>query len=74
MGNNLTPYSIGIRKENVYFLTPHFIFIERDKIDNDELLNTNKNSVDPYDYHVSRCGKLSFQRICKYKIHSNYDT
>ena len=29
MGNNLTPYSIAIGEENIYFLTPHFNFIKK---------------------------------------------
>ena len=59
MGNNLTAYSIAIGEENIYFLTPHFNFLKREKINDDELLITNKNSVDPYDYHLSNCGKDS---------------
>ena len=51
MGNNLTPYSTAAGHENVYFLTPHFKFIKREK-NNNELLKTNKTSVDPFDYHV----------------------
>ena len=32
-GNNLTPYSIAIGEENIYFLTPYFKFIKRENID-----------------------------------------
>ena len=32
MGKNLTPYIIAIGEENIYFLTPHFKFIEKDRI------------------------------------------
>ena len=46
MGKNLTPYSIAIGEDNIYFLTPHFIFIKREKITDNELLKTNKSSVD----------------------------
>ena len=60
MGNNFTPYSIAIGKEKIYS-TPHFKFIKRDRIDDNELLSTNENSVDPFDYHVSNCGKDSFK-------------
>ena len=38
---------------------------------NDELMNTSERSVDPYDSHVSRCGKNSSKKI--YKIHANYN-
>ena len=73
MGNNLTPYSIAISEENIYFLTPHFNLIKAEKIDDNELLKTNKGNVDPFNYHFSICGKDSFKksRICK--IHSYYD-
>ena len=27
LGSNLTPYSVAIGNENIYFLTPHFNFI-----------------------------------------------
>ena len=73
MGNNLIPYSIAIGDENIYFLTPHFIFFRRDKIDYDVFLSRNENFVDPYHYHVSNCGKDSFKNLRLYKIHSNYN-
>ena len=73
LGNNLTPYSIAVGHENIYFLTPHFIFIKREKINDNEFLKANKSSVDPFDYHVSNCGKNSFKKLRIYKIHSNYD-
>ena len=31
MGNNLTPYSKAVDRENVYFLNPHFKFVKREK-------------------------------------------
>ena len=73
MGNTLTPYSIAIGDEYIYFLTPHFKFIKREMFINDEIMNTNERSVDPYDLHVSRCGKISFKKVKFYKIHSNYN-
>ena len=73
MGNNLTPYSIEIVDKNKYFLTPHFKFIKRENINHNELLKSNENSVDPFDYHKLCCGEGLFKKIRKYKIHSNYD-
>ena len=70
MGKNLTPYSGAVGHENV-FLTPHFNFIEREKIIDDELLKTNKKSVDPFDYHVSNCGIHSVKKLRIHKILSN---
>ena len=74
MGSNLTPYSIAKGEENIYFLTPHFELIEKDKNNDNELLNTNESSVDPFDYHVSNCGIHSFKKLPIYRIHSNYDS
>ena len=73
MGYNRTPYSIAIGEENIYFLTPHFKFIKREKIDDNELLKTNKGNVDPFNYHGSNCGKNSFRKLRKYSILSFYD-
>ena len=73
MGNNFISYSLAVSYENVYFLTPLFKFIERELINDDELLNANENSFDPFDYHVSNCGEHSFKELQIYKIHSNND-
>ena len=73
MGINLTPFSIAVGDGNIYFLTPHFKFIRRDKINYDYLLSRNENFVDPYDYHLSNCGKVSFEKLRFFRIHSNYD-
>ena len=32
MGNNLTPYSLAIGQDNIYFLTPYFKFIKEMKM------------------------------------------
>ena len=37
MGNNLTPYSIAIGWENLYYLAPYFKLIKKDKIDVDDI-------------------------------------
>ena len=57
MGNSLTPYRIAIGSEDLYSVTPDFKFFKREMIKNDELLNTNEQSVDPYALRFSRCGK-----------------
>ena len=74
MGNSLTPYSLALGEENIYFLTPHFIFFKREKIDDNELLKTNKVNVDPFSYHVSNRGRYSFKKLRLYKYHSIYDS
>ena len=70
---NLTPYSIAIGEENIYFLTPQFKFIKKEKINDSELLKSNRNSVDPFDYHVLICQKYSFKHLRINILHSNYD-
>ena len=62
MGNNLTPYSIAIGWENIYYLTPHFNYIKKENIDVDDI-----DKLFDIGYNIiSNCQKL---RI--YKIHSN---
>ena len=73
MGNKVIPYTIAIGEENIYFLNPHFEYIERKDIKKIELMETNENFVDLFDYHVSNCRKDSFKKLRTYEIHSNYD-
>ena len=73
MGNNLTPYILAISGENISFLSPHFEFIEREKFIDNELLKTNKDNVDRFNYRVSNCGIHSFKKVRIYKIHSIFD-
>ena len=73
MGINLTLYTVAIGEENMYFLTPHYRFIKRDWIDDNDFLSTNENSFCAFDYHVLYCGKNSFRNSRRYKVHSNYD-
>ena len=61
MGNNLTPYSIAIGWEIIYYLTPYFKFIKKENIDVDDI----DELFD--DRNFSNCQKLK-----TYKIHSNY--
>ena len=63
MGNNLTPYSLAIGSDYIYFFTPYFKFVKREMINNDDLLKTNERSDDPYDLHVSWCGKELVKKI-----------
>ena len=73
-GNNLTPYRIALGDENIYFWTPLFKFIKREKIKDIILLKSNGKSVDPFCYHVSSCGDGLLKKLRKYKLHSHYDT
>ena len=62
IGNNLTPCSIAIGWENIYYLTLYFKFTKKENID--------ENDIDKLlDYqNISICQKLR-----EHKIHSNYD-
>ena len=64
MGNNLTPYSIAIGWENIYYLTPYFRVIKKGEIDVDDidkLFNINYDDI------------MSREKIEINKIYSNYD-
>ena len=37
MGNNLSPCSIAIGLENIYYLTPYFRFIKKENVDVDNI-------------------------------------
>ena len=66
MGNNLTPYSIAIGEENIYFLTPCFRFVEKEKIHHDD-------DVELFDYYMSNSQIHSFKKLRVHKFHSNYE-
>ena len=65
MGNNLCPYSVATGEKNYYLLAPNFIFIKKDKID----YNTILNGIYVPDSDL----KESFEEIELCKIHSNYN-
>ena len=62
MGNKLTPFSIAIGWENIYYLTPFFKIIKKENNDEDEI----DELFD--DRNISNCQKLK-----TYKTYSNYD-
>ena len=64
MGNNLTPYSIAIGWENIYYLTPYFRFVQRKNIDVDDI-----DKLFDIDYD----NIMKHEKIEINKIHSNYD-
>ena len=70
MGNNLSPCSIAVGCENIYFLTPHFKFIKSEKINDVDQLTEGNYSGNLFDYHSD---KRSFEKLQIYKIHSNFD-
>ena len=73
MGNNMVPYTFAIGEKYTYFISTHYQFIENDKIEDGILLNVSNNSLDPYDYHLSKSGLDCFKKLleCK-RIHSSW--
>ena len=64
MGNNLSPYSVGIGFKNIYYLTPYFRIIKKEDIgeyDNNKLFDVDYDTV------------TNYQKLKTYKIFSNYD-
>ena len=70
MGNNMTPYAIMIGERYTYFLYHRYKFFENDKIEEGTLLNRTDNGLDPYDYHVEKCGIDSFKKLERNLIHT----
>ena len=61
MGNNMTPYAIMIGEKNTYFSYHRYKIIGNDKIEEGTLLNATNTSLDPYEYHLEKCGIDSFK-------------
>ena len=70
MGNNMVPYAIMIGGKSTYFLYNSYKFFENDKIDEGTLLNATNGSLDPFDYHVEKCGEDSFKKLEHNLIHT----
>ena len=72
MGDNMIPYAIMIGERYTYFLYYRYQFIENDKIEEGTLLNSTNTSLDPYDYHLEKCGIDSFKKLERDLIHILY--
>ena len=70
MGNNMIPYAIMIGEKHTYFLYHHYKNFENDKVLEVTLLNASRSSLDPYEYHIGRCGIDSFKKLEHSLIHS----
>ena len=70
MGNNMLPYTFAIGEKYRYFLNHRYKYIENDKIEGGTLLNATNNSLDPYVYHLVKCGKDSFKKLERSLIHT----
>ena len=70
MGNNMIPYAIMIGERYTYFLYHRYKFIANDKIEEGALLKRTNDSLDPFDYHLEKCGIDSFKKLERSLIHS----
>ena len=70
MGNNMTPYAVMVGERYTYFLYHRYNIIENGKIEEGTLLNTTNDSLDPYDYHLEKCGIDSFKKLEHRLIHT----
>ena len=70
IGNNMIPYTFAVGENFTYFLYYRYKFIENDKIEEGTLLNATNTSLDPYDYHLEKCGIDSFKNLERILIHS----
>ena len=69
-GNNMVPYIFLLGEKFTHFLYHRYNFIENNKIEEGILLNAANTSLDPYDYHVEKCGKDSFVKLEHSLIHT----
>ena len=70
MGNNMVPYAYAIGEKYTYFIYHRYKFIENDKIEEGTLLNRADGSLDPFDYHVEKCGVDFFKELERSLIHT----
>ena len=63
MGNNMIPYTFAVGENYTYFLSSHYKFIQNDKIEEGTLLNATKDSSDPFDFHLGKCGVDSIKML-----------
>ena len=66
MGINLILYSIAVGEDNVYVLSPYYKFTKKVKIKDSELLKTDGNSVDPFDYLLEKQGPDCFEYLLEF--------
>ena len=70
MGNNMIPYAILVGEKYTSFLYDRYKFIENSKIEEGTSLKATNNSLDPYDYHVEKCGLDLFKKLEHNLIHT----
>ena len=59
-----------VGEKYIYFLYHRYKFIENEKIEEGALLNATNGSLDPFDYHLKKCGIDSFKILERNLIHT----
>ena len=55
MGNNMNPCATVVGEKYTYFLSDHYNIIQNIRIDEGTQLNSTKDSLNPFDYHLAKC-------------------
>ena len=73
MGNKMIPYAFAVGEKYRYFISAHYKLIGNEKIQEGTLLNSSNDSLDLYDYHLSKNGIDCFKKLLECnRIHSNW--
>ena len=73
MGKKMIPCTLAVGAKYTYFMSTHYKLIENDKIQECMLLNSSIDSLDPFDYHVSKNGLDCFKKLLECnRIQSNW--
>ena len=70
MGNNMSPYIIGMGENYTYFLSIHFNIFENDRFEEGTFFNAANNSLDLFVYHLGKCGVDSYKTLKRSQIHT----
>ena len=69
----MTPFIFTVESRYTYFIWIHYKLIENVKIEEGTLLNSSNDSLDPYDYHLSKNGLDCFKKLLEFnRIHSSW--
>ena len=69
MGNNMCPYTVVTGEKYTNFISIHYKFFENGKLEEGTLLNATNDSLDPFVYHLGKCGVFSFKTLERSQIH-----
>ena len=57
----MTSYDFAVGLRYTYFISTHYKITENDKIEEGTLLNSSNDSLDSYEYHLSKNGLSCFK-------------